>query len=72
MIPATISVFITLAVLAGIALTRERGDRRPAAPGGPHDDGPLRVLDEAFASGEIDLTQYQARRARLRKAQRTG
>ena len=70
MMPATISLVITLVVLAGIALTRERGGR-PALPGGPHDDGPLRVLDEAFASGEIDLEQYQARRARLRKAQRT-
>lgn len=70
MIPATISLVITLAVLAGIALTRERGGRA-VLPGEPHDDGPLRVLDEAFASGQIDLEQYQARRARLRKAQRT-
>ena len=67
--PATISVVIMLTALAGLALTGRGG--RGARPGGPEDDGPLRDLDEAFASGEIDLRQYQARRARLRRSQST-
>ena len=72
MIPAMIGVLVTLLVVTGIVLTRREQGHRPGVPLPPEDDGPLRILDEAFASGEIDLNEYQARRAQLRRAHRTG
>jgi len=65
--------FWALVVVAIVALIRGvRDDRpgwrgRPGWPDGPEQSDPLRVLDERFARGEIDLEDYQARRALLSK-----
>ena len=72
MIPAMIGVLVAALVATGMVLTRHEQGHQPAVPLPPEDDGPLRILDEAFASGEIDLNEYQARRAQLRRAHRTG
>jgi len=67
MLTATLGALVALILLALIALSRQvGGDRSPLLERGSLED-PLRVVDEMFASGQIDLKDYQARRARLRK-----
>jgi len=70
MMTATLSASLALGLLAVIALARHLGDRALMADRLDLDD-PLRIVDEKFASGEIDLKDYQARRARLRKLERS-
>jgi len=70
MMTATLSASLTLVLLAVIALARHLGDRA-LTPGRPDLDDPLRIVDEMFASGEIDLEDYQDRRARLRRLERS-
>lgn len=55
--------FWALVVIAGMALVRGFGSRRPSTP---YDRSPLDVLDERFARGEIDAEEYRARKEMLR------
>lgn len=68
MMSAGMLAFWALVVVAIVALIRGVSDDRPRWPRGPEHDDPLRVLDERFARGEIDLEDYQARRALLNKS----
>jgi hypothetical protein len=72
MMTATLSASLALVLLSVIALTRRLGSGRALLPGRLDLDDPLRIVDEMFASGEIDLKDYQARRAQLRKLERSG
>ena len=69
MMTATLAGSLALGLLAVIALARHLGDRA-LMPNRLDLDDPLRVVDEMFAHGEIDLKDYQDRRARLRKLER--
>ena len=70
MLTASLGAFMALILLAVLALTRQVGrDRSPLLERANVED-PLRVMDEMFARGEIDLRDYQARRAQLRKLER--
>ena len=69
MMTATLAGILALGLLAVIALARHLGDRA-LMPNRLDLDDPLRVVDEMFARGEIDLKDYQDRRARLRKLER--
>jgi putative membrane protein len=61
-------VFWTVVVLAVVAIFRGTGDARgPRAEVRP---GPLEILEERFARGEIDVDEYRARHDVLRDAQR--
>jgi uncharacterized membrane protein len=64
---ATIGAFAALIVLAALALGRQVGGDRSLLLERSSLEDPLRVVDEMFASGQIDLKDYQARRAQLRK-----
>jgi len=70
MMTATLSASLAVGLLAVIALARHLGDRA-LLPDRLDLDDPLRIVDEMFASGEIDLKDYQARRARLRRLERS-
>ncbi len=59
--------FWALVVVAVLALIRGGRLNQSGPSAGSGYDDPLRVLDERFARGEIDLEDYQARRALLRK-----
>jgi putative membrane protein len=48
-----------------IALTRGGREDSSRSSGDPEQDDPIRVLDDRFARGEIDLEDYQVRRALL-------
>ncbi len=67
MLTATIGAFAALIVLAALALGRQVGGDRSLLLERSSLEDPLRVVDEMFASGQIDLKDYQARRAQLRK-----
>jgi len=70
MLTATLGAFVALILLALLALSRQvGGDRSLLLERGGLED-PLRGVDEMFASGQIDLKDYQARRAQLRKFER--
>lgn len=72
MLTATLSASVALILLAAFALTRRFGAGWSLTIARPDYDDSLRVLDEMFASGEIDLLDYQERRAKLRKLERSG
>lgn len=65
MMTAGTLVILALVVVAIIALLPAGRENRSLVSGGPGLDDPLRILDERFARGEIDLEDYQARRASL-------
>jgi uncharacterized membrane protein len=67
---ATLGAFLALILLAVLALTRQVGGDRSMLPERANLEDPLRVVDEMFARGEIDLRDYQARRDQLRKLER--
>ena len=70
MLTAALAAFVALILLAVLVRGRQvGGDRSPQLERANLED-PLRVLDEVFARGEIDLTGYQARRTQLRKLER--
>jgi|GEM_PF-2957000 len=58
--------FWALVFVVVIALTRGGSEDPSRWPVGPEPDEPLRVLDERFAQDEIELEDYQVRRALLR------
>jgi len=70
MLTATLGAFVALILLAVLALSRQVGGDRSLLLERASLEDPLRVVDEMFARGEIDLKDYQARRARLRKFER--
>jgi uncharacterized membrane protein len=70
MMTVTLSASLALALLAVIALTRHLGGGA-LLPDRLDLDDPLRIVDEMFASGEIDLKDYQTRRAQLRRLDRS-
>jgi putative membrane protein len=58
-------VVVIVAIVAGIVgALQQLGPRRAAA------DGPLAVLDERFARGEIDHEEYETRRRALLASRR--
>jgi hypothetical protein len=67
---ATLGAIVALILLAVLALSRQVGSDRPLLLERASLEDPLRVVDEMFASGQIDLEDYQARRAQLRKYER--
>ena len=70
MLTATLGAIVALILLAVLALSRQVGGDRSLLLERTLLEDPLRVVDEMFARGEIDLKDYQARRARLRKFER--
>jgi hypothetical protein len=72
MMAVTLSAVTALTLLGVIGLTRHRGGDWSVMLARPDYDDSLRVLDEMFACGEIDLLDYQARRDQLRKLERSG
>jgi putative membrane protein len=56
--------FVAVMVVYVIRGTGNRGDLQP--PAALKGDGPLRILDERFARGEIDPGEYAERRELLR------
>ncbi len=56
--------FWALVVFAVVALFRARDEREPSTKG----RDPLAILDERFARGEIDESEYRARAEVLRGA----
>lgn len=71
MLSATLGAFIALVLLAVLALTRQGSGGRPPPRDRASLEDPLRVVDEMLANGEIDLKDYQTRRAQLRKRERS-
>ena len=65
MMTAGMLMILALVVVAIIALLPAGRENRSLVRGGPGQNDPLQVLDERFARGEIDLEDYQARRALL-------
>jgi uncharacterized membrane protein len=70
MLTAALGAFVAVILLAALALSRQVGGNRSLLLDRASLEDPLRVVDEMFASGEIDLRDYQARRARLRRFER--
>lgn len=58
--------FWGLVIFAVIAIFRGLGTSRDKSEGQTPLDDPLRILDERFARGELDVEEYHARRSVLR------
>lgn len=70
MLTAVVSACLAMIVLTVLAMSWQVGGDRLLMLARADLQDPLRVVDEMFASGEIDLKDYQARRAQLRKLER--
>lgn len=58
-----VGVVVLVVVLIRLLLGVDRGEQRDPRPGGR--SRALEVLDERYARGEIDATEYDERRRRL-------
>lgn len=64
----TMVAFLALIVLGAVALLRRESTNQGAGTQ-PSEITPMRMLDERFARGEIDIDDYHARREILRADQ---
>ena len=62
---AAMTIFWGLVILVGVMIFRGRGGGRNSGSG-TQDRGPLEILDERFARGEVDRQEYEVRKAVLR------
>ena len=62
----TMVAFWSLVVLLMIVIFRGEGGRGRRAIPPPAEPDPMRILQERFARGEIDLAEYHARQDALR------
>ena len=62
------TIFWALVILAGVMIFRGTRGRRNGS--GTPDRGPVEILDERFARGEIDREDYEARKTALKASAR--
>lgn len=61
---AMMGIFWGLVIFAGVAIFRGSSVSRSGSDA--RDRGPLEILDERFARGEVDREEYEARKSVLR------
>lgn len=68
-----VSLFLVALIFAGIMLLRSTNNRSGTPAARNNDLGyrdPVEILDERFARGELEIDEYQARKAALGGAKR--
>lgn len=64
--PLFVLLVFGLLVVGAVLVTRTIVNSRGATPSAPAASGPLRILEERFARGEIDEEEFKRRRDILR------